>query len=577
MRRDDAQLFDFRYAMLGNRPIHETRIAVSDETYALLRDVFTRRLLVQAAQYERLTALQGDVDLFELWGRRAPAADGAALAVRGAGYFLADGFPVATAAADQSPALAALRAQIAAAHGDAFIVQRAIRLRAGLAIWQPHAVRAPAPALAPDRYPHFAPTASTEYREQLEGLTALEVVLAAPALRSDAYRVADTAPPLLADERRALARFADELTAELAALAASPRADFGYPLLLGMARLAAIEASLVSGRLVVLDAFAPNAPVVPLPGERQRAAYLDALAARVGPAMERARRDFFAQDHFREADYAQLETAANRSLEVERTRQYGTPMRAERGLLLPSRAAQRAELIAPALPDTTLRAELDAARAAVADHHARLAELYGYNLITRNCVSEIFATIDAALADVAGAAGDAGGGESRRRLGGVVRMQHTLNFIPVVSAGAVESSYAVVARQTRPSYRQRSLSALAADEAPWRVSLRESNTLTSTIYHANPRDSAFLFFTDDTVVLRPLLGAANLLVGLADGALGLVTWPADQGARLEAGLRGALFSLPELAFVNIRKGSMAWVEPEHTGSSPASISASGGG
>ncbi len=567
MRRDDSQVFDFRYAMLGNRPIHETRIAVSDETYVLLRDVFNRRLLVQAAQYERLAALQGDVDLFEQWQRRASTA-AVAVPVRGAGYFRPDGFPIDTASSAQSPALASLHARVAAAHGDAFTARRKARIRAGLTIWQPRAVRVPAPALARDEYPHFAPTASTDYREQLEGLTALEVLAAAPALRPEAWRA--DARALDEHERRTLARFADELTADLAALAASPRADFGYPLLLGMARLAAIDASLASGRLVTLDAFAVNAPAVPLPGGRQRAAYLDALAAQVGPTMERARREFFAQDRFREADYAHLETAANRVLEVERARRYGTPMRMERGFLRPARPALRTALIAPALPEATVRSELDAARAAAADHRVRLAELYGYNLVTRNCVSEIFATLDAALTDAGGGAGnDAAAGESRRRLGGVVRMQRTLNFIPVVSAAAVERSYATVAQRTRPSYRQLRLSALAADEPAWRVSLREANTLTSTIYHAGPRDSAFLFFTDGSVALRPLLGAANLLVGIADSVLGLATWPADRGARLQAGLRGALFSLPELAFVNIRKGSMAWVEPELTGSSPA--------
>jgi hypothetical protein len=55
------------------------------------------------------------------------------------------------------------------------------------------------------------------------------------------------------------------------------------------------------------------------------------------------------------------------------------------------------------------------------------------------------------------------------------------------------------------------------------------------------------------------------LVGIGDGALGLFTWPRDDGGRLRAGARGALFSLPELAFVNIRKGSTSWIEPELLG------------
>ena len=557
MRRDDADAFHFRYAMLGNRPIHETRIAVSDDTYGLLRGTFARRLLVQTAQYARLAALEDDVALFAQWPRPGSASPAVAVPVRAAGYFLADGFPHSGPAGERSPALAALRAAVAAARGDAFVARRLAAIRAGLAAWRPRAQRAAAPPLAPDEYPGFAPAASTVYAEQLEALTALEVLDAAPALRPDTYRVADQAPALSADERRALAGFARDLRADLAALAASPRADFGYPLLLGMARLAALEASLARGRLVVLDALADSAPTATVPA--QRAAYLDAVVARLRPVVDRSRRELFLQDHFREADYTQLETTVNRLLEVEHARRDGAPLRMERGLLMPARPAARGEPIAPPLPEATARAELDAARAAALQYRARLAELYGYHLITRNCVSEVFATVDAALADGADSDGSAA---SRRRLGGAVRIRHNLNFIPFVSAGAVERSYATVARRTRPSYRQLRLAALQTDEPGWRVALRESNTLTSTAYHPGPRDSAFLFFTDDAGALRPLLGAANLLVGVVDGTLGLVTWPADAGARLRAGWSGALFSLPELAFFNIRKGSMAYIDAD---------------
>jgi hypothetical protein len=48
---------------------------------------------------------------------------------------------------------------------------------------------------------------------------------------------------------------------------------------------------------------------------------------------------------------------------------------------------------------------------------------------------------------------------------------------------------------------------------------------------------------------------------MASTTVGFVTWPADGGARLDAGLRGILYSLPELAFVNLRKGTMLWVDP----------------
>jgi len=60
------------------------------------------------------------------------------------------------------------------------------------------------------------------------------------------------------------------------------------------------------------------------------------------------------------------------------------------------------------------------------------------------------------------------------------------------------------------------------------------------------------------VLRRPLYGIANLLVGIGGTLTGLALLPIDGGTTLRRGLYGALFSLPELAFVNIRKGSFEW-------------------
>jgi hypothetical protein len=99
------------------------------------------------------------------------------------------------------------------------------------------------------------------------------------------------------------------------------------------------------------------------------------------------------------------------------------------------------------------------------------------------------------------------------------------------------------------------------EENPLWVFLRESNVVTSTLYRPQPRDSIFLFFTDDVVPARPLFGAMNLVTGLAASAAGLAMLPADGGEMLWGGLRGALFSLPELIFQNIRKGTFDLPEP----------------
>jgi hypothetical protein len=92
------------------------------------------------------------------------------------------------------------------------------------------------------------------------------------------------------------------------------------------------------------------------------------------------------------------------------------------------------------------------------------------------------------------------------------------------------------------------------------IYIRECNTLTSSIYHGTKGDTPFLFFTDDVVWVRPLYGAINGAYGLITAALGVFTLPFDGGDLSLAGLKGALYSLPELFFFNIRKGSFNYVD-----------------
>jgi len=81
--------------------------------------------------------------------------------------------------------------------------------------------------------------------------------------------------------------------------------------------------------------------------------------------------------------------------------------------------------------------------------------------------------------------------------------------------------------------------------------------LSATLYRPQLEDSAFLFFTDDQILPRPVLGAANLVWGGLYTALGIVLSPFDRGEQFVQGIRGMFYSVPELFFGNIRKGTYA--------------------
>jgi hypothetical protein len=112
-----------------------------------------------------------------------------------------------------------------------------------------------------------------------------------------------------------------------------------------------------------------------------------------------------------------------------------------------------------------------------------------------------------------------------------------------------------------PSYRELAIEHRYQTEADMLVDLSESNVMTSSIYRGNKNDAAFLFFTQDAVWPRPLLGTVNLSVALGQTLYGLLALPWDSGQNLQQSLKGIVVSVPELFFFNIRKGSFPRLLP----------------
>jgi hypothetical protein len=545
LRRDPRPVFRLRYTLLQNRPVHVIRLAADDATAERVRAAFAARLLIEDGERQRRAALDADVALFA-----AAAASPATVAwpVRAAGYFVADGFAGGGDGGGSSPALAALRRTIAAQRGADAAARRLAALRRELAAL-PLQVAPPGPAGMVNVAP---PTAAVRLGELLEQITALEMLAAAPALRPDALVAAPGS--LTPAERTALARAAAQSAAALAALPFSSRPDWGWAMLLGMARLAAVEASLAQGRLLVLDGWPADAERPPLPdAAQQRAAFFAALAEHGSAVLARQRAACLGAAPCPERAYTRLETAVTRAADVAAARAAQTPPRVAPDPLLPLRPARRRDLVV-ALPSPAEAARRWlGARAAADAYRAAVRAWRSYELVTRNCVTELFAVAESA----AGGGGDALA--AQRAVLGTSVARRPWNAIPFVAAGGVDESRRVVGRETWPSFSQIARSR-RRDRAPglggW---LAERTTLTAVDYRPASTDSTFLFFTDDTPAARPLLGTVNLAVASANALLGLVTWPVDGGHRLQAGARGALFSLPELAFCNIRKGSTAWL------------------
>jgi len=544
MRRDAFDALRFRYTILDNRSLSLHRLAVTPETYQHLLDAFTQRYFDQEHRLATQRGLTADRRLLEtLLVRRRGQAGEQPFAVEAAGYFFETArLEAPPPAGEGSSALADLRARVAEANGAGFIVGLEARVTEELLTLDP------AREGLADRYRHG-----------LSALLALDVLRHARPLRP--ALLVHGGPVLDGADLGMLDPLARALEASLVRLVRSSRPDWGFPLLVGMARLAALDESRRLGRWVFLDVFPADAAVVSVEAVRRRAQATGAL-------LDEARRDFTAarvrlvpraesDGLFPELAFATLEQAGNRLIEIAGALDGTRAMRLPFGLGVPARRARVDDLPDPLAASDALARALEQARAREDAHAAQLEARDGYNVVTRNCVTEIFRTIEAGLL-AAEPPGTTAREASERRLGGYVAVDGTLNFIPATSSESVKAAYTVAENAEIPSYRLAALAAMYRRDNRVQVYLRESNTLTSTLYVPHPEDSAFLFFTDDALPVRPLLGAANLVTGLGVTAAGLFTVAADHGATLRAGLRGMLFSLPELVFFNIRKGSLLY-------------------
>jgi len=571
LRRTPYEYFRYVYSVIENRTIHVARIETSDDTRDALQGRFNDRYLIQNKHLAVQQALHSDRELLRLLSeRQAPITDSPPRGerdgpgFRGAGFFYG---AEEEAPLEQSAAMRSLRARIEARHGEAFLARSIRELERAVAELTPPTNRSPPPAVSKDEHPATGYHFSDRYFDLCLKILALRALSDALPLRDDARLVpADGEFSLTRPERRTLRAFAAQLESGLVELVSSKRPDWGFALLLGMARLQAIHESLRSGRLVLLDAFPADSLVISAAEARRGGPFLLELREWAHGDYSASRSHFFETGEPHERDFARLEDSGNRYLEIRRGLSEGRAIRLHAERLIPSRVAGGLDVPLPALDRAAARRAEEAASEREQTHARWMKDVFGYRLVTHNCVSEIFATIDAEL-----------GREQSERLGGYVPSSGSLNFVPRLSYRSVVRSYRLAGVGEVPSYRRVRLEAMYAEENDLLVRLRESNTLSSTVYRRNGRDSFFLFFTDDALPLRPLYGALNVAAGAGEMAFGVLRAPLDRGRTLWSGLKGVAFSLPELAFVNLRKGTLDYGPSDPPRTAFRSASAERGG
>ncbi len=571
--REDVAGFERLYTHRRNRTIRAARLDVGRETRDLLRAGFEGYFAEQEAAAARVSTAREDATWLERLAEIAVAREHAAahtepgapgIALDGLGFFFEDG-------------AAPLRPGPETETRSIREVARRVVTRAGASVLDAHARDLHAQIAGLDSAPDPRPGRAAEvharslarrHGDRLEMLAALDVLRIAPSLRKDAARDADAPELALSDEDRPALETERERWIERATNAAiRAEAGEGFAVLVALARLCAIDRSLASGRLVVLDAFAAQHDLLSREDLAADDAHTESLRSEAYAAFVAARKAVRASSATRarstsaeelaSGPWARLEGAINRWLELEETLAGRRSLRVNSGPLLPSRRAVRSDFALPAASPERLRAAAERLRFDSDANARRFRADYDYDLLTRNCVTEIFRIIDASLIgrtsrvltdDERARAAQ----QAKTRLGGFVDAGSGFHFVPHRAFAAVLAHWKVGSTRELPALRRQRLADL---ERAGASTAGERSVLTSSIYQANDDDSLFLFFTDDAFAARPLYGLANLLVGFGGSLAGLLSTPFDGGRLLDRATRGIVFSLPELAFSNIRKGS----------------------
>ena len=531
LRRESWRHFVFRYRVSENRNLVASRIPTAAPRTARLQDQLDARFLAEETRRDRLAQLRDDVSLLE-----ALASPEGRFSIPGAGFFARDRQATTDTERAGVRALERLRERLIARGAGPSLAFRTRVSESAIAHLRPE-------VSAPTREEQLPYGFSRRYVDAHAGWLALAVLREAPPLRDTALR------PLPSDESRlrpperlALARQARRIEASLVALIESARPDWGAAFLLGMARLAAIEGSLATDRLELLDAYPLDSPTLDPAAWASLETTLDLQQEWRREQWRRARQALIdAPDD--EMRLGELELATSHYAELTEARALRRPLRVPQSAGLPEATRFVKPVPAPPLEPGELTQYLVLARERLAEAEARFDARAAYDLVSRNCVTELVSHLDEALS-------------SDSALAPPQRAEGLGEFVPVLSAEAVAERWGSVGTRTLLSHRR----TLVGES--WWSALRESNTLTATRYERPSEDSLFLFFTDNAAPVRPLLGAANLATGMVGGAVGLLTLPWDRGALLSRSVRGSAASVPELFFVNIRKGTYPLLPPK---------------
>ncbi len=531
--------FDFQYRYLDNRTLHQATIELNDVYYDQLHKHFKLIFLKQKQQDDILKEIYLNISLLNHQSQHP------LLSIKAAGLLANNTIPGEI----EALTINHLQQQIKYKYGDTFLDELSQQLKAEINALQPRPWSKDSLQLNENAFLHVPYSFASQHIDAASKVLFLQAIKKGTPLNEQHYFIPKQSVFTLSKaEREQLTHFQSTLIHHLLNLLNSSRPDWGSAAFTLYARILSLSLAINSNTFVFLNSYSEGSFSIPTTEvENYRALFHEQKSQALSKILQLKNHLFTANQDISEKDYSRLEMLSNYYYERERGLAENRSIRISGEQLLPTKSIPLPINFLPQL--TSQHSAISRQR--LANYKTNVTQqmqtLYHYNLLTRNCVTEIFGAIDKANIN-------------DKYIQEIEQLAHNnlIAFIPFGSYHSLSSGYQ---KLSLPSYRHQQLTTMYQQENDILVYLREFNTLSASHYKYNDQDSAFLFFTDEEVWNRPLLGAFNLLTGITVSLYGGFSLPFDSGKMLKNGVMGMLMSLPELAFFNIRKGSYKHLLP----------------
>ncbi|NOR81460.1 MAG: hypothetical protein GQ529_11625 [Methyloprofundus sp.] len=542
--RHDSVDFDFQYRYADNRTLYQATVDLKDVHYEQLHDYFNLVFLQQKQQDSLLNEVSLNIALLQTQTQNQNQDQ--RLQINGAGLFTQKTAPHG---AIEYSTIHSLQQKIEQTYGVDFLYNQIQRFQKEVNSLQPLPWANDLLQLSDNSFLAVHYSFASQHIDTVSKILFLETIKNSNPLNTHQYFIPRQSSFKLSKlELEKLSIFQQTLINNLVSLLNSQRPGWGEAAFALYARILSLSLSIDSGSFVFLDSFTTGSYSIPY---TEVETYRGLLKAQKITALTKIIQEknqlFTAHQTISEKDYSRLEMLSNYYYERERGLTENRSIRVSGEQLLPTKSTPLPSQLFPRLsPEQSTKAlnRLEQYRENLTE---QMHTLYRYDLFTRNCVTEIFDTIDKA--------------EINDRYIEEIEQLAQNNLIAFIPFGSFYSLSTDYQKRTFPSFRHQQLTKMYQQENNALVYLREFNTLSARHYKFNDQDSAFLFFTDDKVWTRPLFGTFNLLTAATISVYGGFTLPFDSGTTLKNGVMGILMSLPELAFFNIRKGSYKHLLP----------------